>query len=40
MGKFSGSYTKTIDLGHVGSGTYLLNIIQGNQKLAEKIIVQ
>ncbi len=40
LGKFSGEYNKQIDLSSAGPGTYILNILQGNHKLAEKIIVR
>ena len=40
LGKFSGQYQQQIDISKAGPGTYILNIIQGQEKLVEKIIVQ
>jgi hypothetical protein len=40
LGKFSGEYNNQIDLSSAGPGTYILNILQGKHKLAEKIIVR
>ncbi|MFT4679218.1 MAG: hypothetical protein ACI9RU_001605 [Litorivivens sp.] len=40
LGKFTGEYNNQIDLSSAGPGTYILNIVQGKQKLAEKIIVR
>lgn len=40
LGRFQGEYRRDIDISSAGSGTYILNVIQGQNKLAEKIIVQ
>jgi hypothetical protein len=40
LGRFSGKYNADINLSDAGPGTYILNIIQGNKKIAEKLIVQ
>lgn len=40
LGKFSGEYNQNIDLSSQGSGTYLLNLVQGKQNLVERVIVK
>lgn len=40
LGKFSGQYNGNINISNEGPGTYILNIVQGDKKLAEKLIVQ
>lgn len=39
LGNFQGNWDNNIDLSHLNSGTYILNITQNNLRLAEKIIV-
>jgi hypothetical protein len=39
LGNFQGNWNNNIDLSHLKSGTYILNITQNNLRLAEKIIV-
>jgi hypothetical protein len=39
LGNFQGNWDNNIDLSHLDSGTYILNITQNNLRLAEKIIV-
>ncbi len=40
LGKFSGNYSKLIDLSEFGSGVYLININQGKKTTSKKIIIQ
>jgi len=40
LGKFSGSYSKEIDLQKFGTGTYLVSIEQGSDVHVEKVIVE
>jgi hypothetical protein len=40
LGKFSGEYRNDIDISNHGSGTYILSILHGKDKIAEKLIVQ
>lgn len=40
LGKFSGSYSKQIDLRKFGAGVYMIAVEQGNNKNVQKIIVQ
>ena len=40
LGKFSGNYSKEIDLKKFGIGTYIITIVQGNEQHVQKIIIQ
>ncbi|NNE56355.1 MAG: T9SS type A sorting domain-containing protein [Flavobacteriales bacterium] len=40
LGNFSGAFNESIDISGEGPGTYILNVVQGNKKMAEKLIVQ
>jgi len=40
LGKFSGKFSKQIDLKQFGTGTYIITVEQGNNKNAQKIMVQ
>ncbi|MCH2214059.1 MAG: T9SS type A sorting domain-containing protein [Flavobacteriales bacterium] len=39
LGNFQGAFNKELDLSNLESGTYVMNIMQNNLRLAEKIIV-
>ncbi len=40
LGKFSGPYSKNIDISAHGKGIYFIQIIQGNKATAQKIVIQ
>lgn len=40
LGKFSGKYSKQIDLKKFGTGVYMIAVEQGNQKNVQKVVVQ
>ena len=40
LGKFSGEYSKEIDLKQYGAGTYIINIEQGGDVRTEKVVVK
>ncbi|MGB1033103.1 MAG: T9SS type A sorting domain-containing protein, partial [Flavobacteriales bacterium] len=40
LGKIKGKYSNFIDISNEGAGTYILSVLQGKQRIAERIIVQ